>query len=110
MSRSVNEVILIGHVGQDPDIRRTTEGTLVANVSLATNRRPSEGQDEGTTDWHRLTFWNKAAEIVKKHVKSGTQLYVRGELQYGSYDRDGVQIPTAEISVREFTMLGGRKD
>lgn len=106
MSKSVNEVILIGHVGQDPDIRRTTEGKLVANLSLATNRRPREGEEEGRTDWHRLTVWDKAAEIVEKHVRQGTQLYVRGELQYGSYEREGVTVPTAEIVVHDFTMLG----
>ena len=111
MRKSLNQVFLIGHVGRDPDIRHTqgAKGTLVANFSLATNRRPREDRSE-PTDWHRCTAWGKLAEIVEKHVKVGDQLHIHGELQYDSYERDdGMRILTAEIVVRDIVMLGSSR-
>lgn len=106
MSRSVNRIILVGHVGSDPDVRRTATGRPVANVSLATNRRFEQaGEMQERTDWHRLTFWAKSAETVEQYVRRGTRLYVDGRLEYGSYERDGQSIPTADIIVREFVFL-----
>ena len=110
MSRSVNKVTLIGHVGQDPEMRTTSAGTALANLSLATNHRwkDSSGEQQERTDWHRLTCWNKLAEIVEEFVSKGDQLYVEGRVQYGYYDRDdGVSIPTVDIHVSELVMLGG---
>lgn len=106
MGRSVNRIILVGNVGSDPDVRRTAAGTPVANLSLATNRRfRRNGEPQERTDWHRLTFWSNAAEIVEKYVRRGTRLYVDGRLEYGSYERDGQSVPTADVIVHDFVFL-----
>ena len=106
MGRSVNRIILVGNVGSDPDVRRTAAGTAVAHVSLATNRRfRRNGEPHERTDWHRLTFWSSAAEIVEKYVRRGARLYVEGRLEYGSYDRDGQSVPTSDVIVHEFVFL-----
>lgn len=106
MSRSVNRVILVGNAGSDPDVRETGTGTTVAHVSLATNRVfQRNGQEQKKTDWHRLTFWSGAAEIAEKWVRKGTRLYVEGRIEYGSYERDGVSIPTTDVIVQEFVLL-----
>jgi single-strand DNA-binding protein len=109
MSRSVNRVILVGNAGSDPDVRETGTGTTVAHVSLATNRVfQRNGQEQKKTDWHRLTFWAGAAETVEKWVRRGTRLYVEGRIEYGSYDRDGVSIPTVDVVVNDFVFLDSR--
>lgn len=109
MARSVNRVTLVGNVGSDPDLRETGNGTPVAHLSLATDRRfRRNGELETRTDWHRLTFWGKAAETAGEYVRKGSRLFVEGRIEYGSYERDGVQIPTADIVVRDFVMLDGR--
>ncbi len=108
MSRSVNKVILVGNVGRDPDIQQTQNGTKVAHLSLATNRRTSNGEEpQEKADWHRLTLWNRLAQFVEEYVKTGDRLYVEGRLEYDSYERDGVTIPTADITVREVVLLSG---
>ena len=111
MGRSVNRVILVGNAGSEPDVRETATGTTVAHVSLATNRVfQRNGAEQRKTDWHRLTFWAGAAETVEKWVRKGTRLYVEGRIEYGSYDRDGVSIPTADVVVSEFVFLDSRPD
>ena len=108
MSRSVNKVILVGNVGRDPDIQQTQNGTKVAHFSLATNRRVSNGDDaQEKTDWHRLTLWNRLAQFAEDYVRTGDRIYIEGRLEYDSYERDGVTIPTAEITVRELVLLSG---
>ncbi len=108
MSRSVNRVILVGNAGADPDIQRTGSGTVVAHLSLATNRRfRVNGELQERTDWHRLTFWAAAAETVESYVRRGSRLYVEGRLEYGSYDRDGQSVPTTDVIVQEFVFLDG---
>lgn len=111
VSRSVNRVILVGNAGSDPDIQRTASGTMVAHVSLATNRRfRVNGEMQERTDWHRLTFWAAAAETVEQYVRRGNRLYVEGRIEYGSYDRDGQSVPTADVVVQEFVFLDGTGD
>lgn len=111
MGRSVNRVILVGNVGSDPDVRRTAAGTPVAHLSLATNRRfRRNGEPHERTDWHRLTFWSTAAEVVEEYVRRGTRLYVEGRLEYGSYERDGQSVPTADVIVHEFVFLDSAVD
>lgn len=106
MSRSVNRIILVGNAGSDPDIRETKNGTAVAHVSLATDRRTRRNGEEGqTTDWHRLTFWGKSSELASRLVHRGSRLYVEGRLEYGSFERDGIDIPTADVIVRDFVVL-----
>jgi len=108
MARSVNRVILVGNAGSDPDVRSTGSGTKVAHVSLATDRTfRLNGQEQSRTDWHRLTFWGKVAELAERLIRKGTKLYVEGRIEYGSFERDGVSIPTADIIVQEFLLLEG---
>ncbi len=108
MSRSVNRVILVGNAGSDPVIQRTASGTTVAHLSLATNRRTRvNGEMQERTDWHRLTFWAAAAETIERYVRRGNRLYVEGRIEYGSYDRDGQSVPTADVVVQEFVLLDG---
>ncbi len=107
MSRSVNKIILVGNVGQDPDIQETASGVKVAHFSLATNRRMSANGDEPKerTDWHRLTLWNRLAQFAADYVSKGDRVYVEGRLEYDSYERDGISIPTADVNVREVVLL-----
>jgi len=106
MSRSVNKITLIGNVGRDPDIQQTKSGTKVAHFSIATNRRAPAGSDqEERTDWHRLTLWSKQAQFAEEYIRTGDRIYVEGRLEYDSYERDGVVIPTAEIHVNEVVQL-----
>ena len=109
MSKSMNRVTLIGNVGSDPEARDTDSGARVAHVSLATNRVfKRNGESEERTDWHRLTFWGRSAEIAEDYVRTGSRLFVEGRIEYGSYERDGVSIPTVDVVVRDFVMLGSR--
>ena len=110
MSRSVNKIILVGNVGQDPDIQETGNGTKVAHFSLATNRRTNGSGDEPQerADWHRLTVWNRLAQFAQDYVSKGDRVYVEGRLEYDSYERDGVTIPTADVNVRELVLLSPR--
>ena len=113
MSRSLNKLTLIGNVGADPEVRTTTSGKKLVKFSVATNHRwtDSDGQPQERTDWHRLTCWGKLADVVEEFVSTGDRVYVEGQVQYGSYDRDdGVSIPTVEIHVRELLMLGDSRD
>lgn len=109
MSRSVNKVTLIGNVGRDPDMQQTKSATKVAHFSLATNRRaPAGSEEEERTDWHRLTLWNRQAQFAEDYIRTGDRIYVEGRIEYDSYERDGVVIPTAEIHVREVVLLSSK--
>ena len=110
MARSVNKIFLMGNVGRDPDIQQTQNGTKVAHLSIATNRRIPSGGDEAKerTDWHRLTCWSRLAQFVEDHVSTGDRIYIEGRLEYDSYERDGVTIPTAEVTVQELVLLTPR--
>jgi len=111
MSRSVNKIILVGNVGRDPDIQHTQNGTKVAHLTLATNRWiPGQSEDgEERTDWHRLTCWNRLAQFTEDYVGRGDRVYVEGRLEYDSFERDGVVIPTSEVVVREMVLLSPRE-
>lgn len=111
MSRSVNKIILVGHVGRDPEVRQTQSGTKVANLSLATNYRSGAGSEEPEerTDWHRLVLWNRLALLAEEYVTKGDRIYIEGRLGYDQYERDGVTIPTAEVHVRELVLLSPRR-
>lgn len=82
---SVNKVILIGNMGQDPELKETSGGTAVCNISLATS---SFVKDEEKTEWHRVTLWDKTAENVAKYMKKGSKLYVEGRLQTRQWEDD----------------------
>jgi single-strand DNA-binding protein len=107
MSRSVNKVILVGNIGRDPDVQTTSAGTKVAHVSLATSRRvPVTGGFEDRTEWHRLTLWDRLAQLAEDYVRKGDRVYVEGRMEYDSYEKNGVTVPTAEVQVRELVLLG----
>lgn len=109
MSRSVNRVTLVGNAGSDPDVRETGTGTRVAHLSLATNRIfRRNGDVQRRTDWHRLTFWGRAADTAERYVRKGARLYVEGRIEYGSFERDGISIPTVDVVVQDFVMLDPR--
>lgn len=109
---SVNKVILVGVLGRDPEIRHTPSGEAVANISLATNNkyknRAGEMVDE--TEWHRVTFFGRLAEIVGQYLKKGSSLYVEGRLKTRKYtDQSGVEKYATDIVANEMQMLGGRQ-
>lgn len=110
MARSLNKVLLIGNVGADPEIRVTPSGVKVAKVSLATNRvfNDRSGQQQERTEWHRLNFWDRLADIVEQYVHKGDRLYVEGRIEYSQSedDKGNVRYYT-DIRVLEMVMLGG---
>lgn len=111
MSRSLNKAILIGNLGQDPEIRTTGGGQRVGQFSLATTRtwNDQSGQKQEKTEWHRVVVWGRLVDVVERYVKKGDRLYVEGEIQYRQYeDKEGVTKYTTEINLREMIMLGGR--
>jgi single-strand DNA-binding protein len=109
MSRSLNKVMLIGNVGSDPEIKTTSGGIKLAKLSLATNRTFSDrsGQQQEKTEWHRLTFWERLADLVEQYVKKGDRLYIEGRIEYSTTEDDkGQQRYFTDIVVREMVMLG----
>lgn len=117
MSRSLNTVSLIGNVGNDPDIRTTSNGAKVATLSLATSRqwKDSSGEKQEKTEWHKLVVWNNGtkgglADVVERYVKKGDKLYVSGRIEYRQYEKDGETKYITEINVTEVLMLGGKQE
>jgi single-strand DNA-binding protein len=110
MSRSLNKVMLIGNVGSEPEIRTTAGGTKLAKVSLATNRvfNDRSGNKQEKTEWHRLTFWDKLADLVDQYVKKGDRIYVEGRIEYSQTEDDkGNQRFWTDIVVQEMLLMGG---
>lgn len=110
MSRSLNKVMLIGNVGNEPEIRAIGgSGARVAKVSLATNRSWSDraGQQQERTEWHRLTFFGRIVDIVEQYVKKGDRLYVEGRIEYSQVEGEGGTRYFTDIVVTDMVMLGG---
>jgi single-strand DNA-binding protein len=110
---SVNKVILLGNCGRDPEIRYLPSGGAVANISIATSSKRKDkatGESIEDTQWHRVTFYDRLAEIVGEYVKKGTPLYVEGRLKYGKYTaQDGTERNTVDIVATEMQLLGNRQ-
>jgi single-strand DNA-binding protein len=110
---SVNKVILVGNCGRDPEIRYLPSGQAVANVSVATSSRRKDkntGETIEDTQWHRVTFYDRLAEIAGEYVRKGRPIYVEGRLKYGKYtDQAGVEKNTVDIVATELQLLGGRE-
>jgi len=107
----VNKAIILGRLGQNPEISYTQSGLAVCKFSLATSRKQKNGQE--VTQWHRCTAFDKAGELISKYVSKGDMLYIEGEITYGQYEKDGVTRYTTDIIVREFNFVGsggGRQD
>ncbi len=110
MARGVNKAIVIGNLGQDPELRYTGSGTAVCNMRLATNEsyKDSDGQLVEKTEWHSIVAWARLAEICAEYLQKGSQVYFEGSLQTRSWeDRDGNTRYTTEIKARDMMMLGG---
>ncbi|WP_304639510.1 single-stranded DNA-binding protein [Pseudomonas sp.] len=114
MARGVNKVILIGNVGGDPEVRYLPNGNAVANVTLATSdswKDKQTGQQQERTEWHRVVFFGRIAEVVGEYVRKGSKLYVEGRLQTREWEKDGVKRYTTEIVVDmggQMQLLDGR--
>lgn len=110
---SVNKVILIGNCGRDPEVRYLPSGQAVANVSIATTSKRKDknsGEMVEETQWHRVTFFDRLAEIVGEYVKKGRPIYVEGRLTYRKYtNKDGVEQNATDIIATEMQLLGGRE-
>ena len=115
MSRSLNKVMLIGNLGNDPEVRSTTGGSRVATFSVATTRiwNDASGSKQEKTEWHRCVAWNtrgggqQLADVVERYVKKGDRIYVEGRIEYRQWqDKEGQTRYTTEINVRELIMLG----
>jgi single-strand DNA-binding protein len=116
VSRSLNKVMLIGNLGNDPEIRSTTGGNRVASFSLATSRSWSgtNGERQEKTEWHKCVVWNTRGsglvDVIEKYVKKGDRLYVEGRIEYRQWqDKEGQTRYTTEINVRDLVMLGGSR-
>ncbi len=99
----VNKAIILGRLGQNPEISYTQSGLAVCKFSLATSRKQKNGQE--VTQWHRCTAFDKAGELISKYVSKGDMLYIEGEITYGQYEKDGITRYTTDIIVREFNFI-----
>ena len=112
MARGINKVILIGNLGADPETRYTAGGSAVTNVRLATTdswRDKQSGEQQERTEWHRVVFWGRLAEIAAEYLRKGSQIYVEGRIQTRKWQgQDGQDRWTTEIVGNEMQMLGSR--
>ena len=110
---SVNKVILIGNLGRDPEVRYAPSGSAICNVAIATSRNwkdKNSGERQEETEWHRVVFYDRLAEIAGEYLKKGKSVYIEGRLKTRKWtDKDGAEKYTTEIIAQEMTMLGGRE-
>ena len=107
---AINKVILIGNVGRDPELRRTTSGAAVTDFSLATSEKfkDREGNMKEQTEWHNIVAWNRTAETMAQYLKKGSSVYIEGKLRTRSWEDNGIKKYKTEILVNQFQFLGGR--
>jgi single-strand DNA-binding protein len=112
MARGVNKVILVGNLGKDPEVRYSPNGSAMANVTIATAeswKDKQTGEKQEKTEWHRVVFFNRLAEVVGEYLKKGSQVYIEGRLQTRKWQgKDGQDRYTTEIVANEMQMLGSR--
>lgn len=110
---SINKVIIVGNLGRDPETRYTTGGEAICNVAVATSDRwkdKNTGEQREATEWHRITFFGKLAEIAGQYLKKGSQIYVEGKLRTRKYtDKDGIEKYATDIIGDQMQMLGSRQ-
>ncbi len=109
---SVNKVILVGNLGRDPETRYSADGAAIANVSVATTRRykDASGQQQEETEWHRVVFFGRLAEIAGEYLRKGRPVYVEGRLRTRKWtDKEGIEKYTTEIVAENMQMLGSRE-
>lgn len=111
--RSVNEITILGNVGQDPKIISTKNGAEMATFSVATTRqwKNDSGELQKETQWHRCVVFDNLTKVVKEYVTKGKPLYIKGEMRYGEYQNDeGNTVKTADIRVRDLVLLGSKTE
>jgi single-strand DNA-binding protein len=110
---SVNKVILVGNLGRDPEVRYSASGAAICNVSVATSRQwkdKTSGDKQEETEWHRVVFYDRLAEIAGEYLKKGRPVYVEGRLKTRKWqDKDGVEKYTTEVIATEMQLLGSRE-
>ena len=114
MARGINKVILVGNLGVDPETRYTANGAAITNIRVATSdswRDKQSGEKQEKTEWHRIVFFNRLAEIAGEYLRKGSQVYIEGKLQTRKWqDQSGQDRYTTEIVANEMQMLGGRSE
>ena len=114
MARGINKVIIVGNLGADPDSRAMPSGNAVTNISVATSESWNDretGEKQEKTEWHRVVFFNRLAEIAAQYLKKGSQVYVEGKLQTRKWeDKEGNERWTTEVVANQMQMLGNNKE
>ena len=113
MARGINRAILVGNLGNDPDVKYTQAGMAITRISLATTsvRKDKDGNQQERTEWHRVVFFGKLGEIAGEYLRKGSQVYVEGELRYDKYTgQDGVEKYSTDIVASELQMLGDKRE
>ena len=111
MARGINKVILVGNLGRDPETRYMPSGGAVTNVSIATSKGWKDrdsGEQKERTEWHRIVFFNRLAEIAGEYLKRGSKVYIEGELRTRDWEKDGQKHYTTEVVASEMQMLDSR--
>lgn len=111
MAKGVNKVIIIGNLGKDPDARSMPNGTAVTNITVATSdvwKDRQSGQQQERTEWHKVVFFGRLAEVVDQYLKKGSKVYIEGSLRTRSYEKDGQKHYVTEIVASEMQMLDSR--
>ncbi len=113
MARGINKVILVGNLGNDPDVKYTQGGMAITRISLATTsyRKDKDGNQQERTEWHRVVLFGKLGEIAGEYLRKGSNVYIEGSLRYDKYTgQDGVEKYSTDIVADEMQMLGGKQD
>jgi single-strand DNA-binding protein len=111
MARGINKVILVGNLGADPEVRYTPAGMAITSIRIATSeswKDKQTGEQQERTEWHRVKFFGRLAEIAGEYLKKGSQVYVEGKLRTDEYEKDGVKRYSTDIIADEMQMLGSR--
>lgn len=111
--RGVNKAIIIGSVGQDPEIRYSAAGKAICNISVATNEEwkdKTTGQKQSKTEWHRIVAFDRLAEIMGEYLRQGSSVYIEGKLQTRKWEKDGQTHYSTEIVAEQLQMLGSKQD
>lgn len=111
MARGINKVIIVGNLGADPDVRYSASGSAVTRINVATTdawRDKQSGEQQERTEWHRVVFFGRLAEIAGEYLKKGQQVYIEGALRTSSYEKEGQTHYSTDIIAKEMQMLGGR--
>ncbi len=112
MARGINKAIIVGNLGADPDTRYTAGGSAITKINVATSsswKDKQTGERQERTEWHRITFFGKLAEIAGEYLRKGRQVYVEGRIQTSTYEKEGQTHYSTEIIGNEMQMLGSRQ-